>query len=165
MGDKSNMRKWILRLVVAGAVVFVVIQVLPVGRIHNPPVTKDAPWPSEQARSIAVASCYDCHSNEVKVRWYDKVAPVSWFVANHVVEGRSALNFSTWDQPQRAETDEWTESVENGGMPLRSYTLLHPDGKLSAADRKVLVDALRQLEGTTTSGGGRGEGGRGGDDG
>ena len=46
---------------------FVAIQLVPYGwKRSNPPVVADAPWPTPAARSIARASCYDCHSNETK---------------------------------------------------------------------------------------------------
>jgi hypothetical protein len=145
-------KRWIVRAVVLGAVVFVALQLVPLGRVRNPPVTQDAPWPTDEARSIAVAACYDCHSNEAHVEWFDRIAPASWLVAGHVDEGRSRVNFSEWDRPQR-KADELHDSVERGEMPLPSYTWLHPAAKLDARQQAILVDALRQLEG---DGGGRG---------
>jgi hypothetical protein len=148
-------KRWLLRIVLAVVVILLVLQVLPIGKIKNPPVTQEAPWPDAATKQLAVAACYDCHSNEVRLKWYDKIAPVSWYVANHVNEGRDRLNFSEWDRGQ--DTDDLAESVEEGGMPLSSYTLLHPAGKLDAKEKQQLVDALRQL--------GEGGGGSGGDDG
>ncbi|HET8783419.1 MAG TPA: heme-binding domain-containing protein, partial [Pyrinomonadaceae bacterium] len=42
--------------------------------------------------SILDRSCNDCHSNKTRWPWYANVAPVSWFVINHVDHGRSHLN-------------------------------------------------------------------------
>lgn len=129
-------------VVIAG---LVAIQLVPYGRDHsNPPVTREAPWSSEAARSIAVTSCYDCHSNETTWRWYSNVAPMSWLVQQDVEEGRDQLNFSEWDRPQ--ERDELTEAVEDGSMPPTKYTLLHPDAKLTAAEKATLLAALRDLQ-------------------
>lgn len=129
-------------VVIAG---LVAIQLVPYGRDHsNPPVTREAPWSSEAARSIAVTSCYDCHSNETTWRWYSNVAPMSWLVQQDVEEGRDQLNFSEWDRPQ--ERDELTEAVEGGSMPPTKYTLLHPDAKLTAAEKATLLAALRDLQ-------------------
>lgn len=153
------MKRWLVRGVIALVVVFAVIQVLPFGRVKNPPVTEEAPWPSDEARQVAVAACYDCHSNEVKLAWFDKVAPASWLVRSHVDEGRAKLNFSEWDQPQ--EREELADSAEEGSMPLASYTWLHPGGKLSASEKRTLVDALQHLG----EGGGGRRGGSGDDDG
>lgn len=145
------MRKW--WLVVAGLLgAVVLIQLVPYGRNHgNPPVTQDAPWGDPAARAIAVASCYDCHSNQTVWRWYDKVAPVSWYVQNHISDGRQTLNFSEWDKPQRLR--EASETVLGGSMPPRSYTLLHPSAKLSDAQKQVLVSALEAMSGQTADGG------------
>jgi hypothetical protein len=159
------MRKWVVRVLIVGGLGLLALQLLPFGRIDHPPVTEDAPWPSEQARSLAVAACYDCHSNETDVRWYDRIAPASWLVKQHVDEGRSILNFSRWDRPQPGDEDDWHDPVEEGTMPMRSYTLLHPKARLSPAERDVLVDALRTLESDGSGGRDRGRGGRDDDDG
>jgi hypothetical protein len=149
-------KRWIVRGLIAGTLLFVALQFLPFGEIKNPPVTQDAPWPSDEARTIAVAACYDCHSNEARVEWFDRIAPASWLVASHVDEGRSRVNFSEWDQPQ-FKADEMHDSVEDGEMPLPSYTWLHPAAKLDARERELLVDALRQME-DDRKGRGRGSG-------
>ena len=159
------MRKWVVRALVVGIVGFLAIQLLPFGRVDHPPVTQEAPWPSAEAESIARAACYDCHSNETDVRWFDRIAPGSWFVKQHVDEGRSILNFSRWDRPQPGDEDDWHDAVEDGGMPLRSYTLLHPEARLTAAQRDTLVEALRTLEGDGGDGSGRNRGRGGRDDG
>lgn len=119
----------------------VLIQFLPVERT-NPPVTREVLWDSEVTRDLARQSCYDCHSNETVWPWYSSVAPMSWLVAKDVVEGRTHLNFSTWDQPNEAP-DEIIEMVEDGEMPLRKYTLLHPQARLSDEMRAALVRGLR----------------------
>ena len=158
------MRRWILRAAIAVAVPFVAIQLVPYGRDHhNPTVTADAPWPSEESRSLAVAACYDCHSNETVWPWYSNVAPMSWLVQRDVDRGRDELNFSTWP---RGADDDLHDSVEEGEMPPRQYLLNHPEARLSDAEKATLVAALRGLEGEgegDSSGRGRGRG-RGGDD-
>ena len=99
------------------------------------------------------------------MRWFDRIAPGSWLVADHVDEGRSILNFSTWDRPQPSDEDDWHDAVEDGDMPPRSYTMLHPEARLTDAEREVLVEALRGLEGDDDGGRGRGRGGRDDDEG
>ena len=140
------MKRWLLRAAVAGVLVFAVLQVLPFGRIEERPVTADAPWPSQEARRIAVNACYDCHSNEPTLEWFDRIAPGSWIVAGHVREGRDELNFSEWDR-DAGEADDAAETVVEGEMPLPEYRALHPEARLSDDERRVLVDALLRLEG------------------
>ena len=154
------MFRWLLRIVLVAVALLVIAQVLPIGRVHNAAATKEAPWPDAASKQLAVAACYDCHSNHTHLLWYDKVAPVSWYVANHVEEGRAKLNFDEWDKPQNAH--ELADSVQEGGMPLTSYTLLHSSGRLTATEKAKLVAALRELQKTAID---RRAGGRGGDDG
>lgn len=103
--------------------------------------------PSE-VQAVLRRACYDCHSNETRWPWYSNVAPVSWFVTDHVDHGRRHLNFSDWAQAGRhtekqdvtAQLDEIRKEVEGRNMPLDSYLILHPDAKLSDGDIKVICD-------------------------
>ena len=89
-------------------------------------------------------SCNDCHSNKTRWPWYSNVAPVSWFVIDHVNEGRENLNFSEWGRYTRRDNDgllkQICREVKAGVMPLSSYTPLHPGSTLSADDVKTLCD-------------------------
>jgi hypothetical protein len=123
---------------------FLVAQLLPYGHSHtNPAVSQEAPWATPLARRLAVDACYDCHSNQTNWRWYSFVAPASWWVANHVKDGRRALNFSEWDRPQ--QLGELRDSVIEGSMPPRYYTLVHPAARLSRNEREALARALDAL--------------------
>lgn len=144
----------LLRIVVFSlAGLLVVAQFVPYGRDRtNPPVTQEAPWDSPESARVATTACYDCHSNQTRWRWYDKVAPVSWLVQNHIDEGRQTLNFSEWDRPQRIR--EMVEVVTEGSMPPLSYEILHPSARLSGADKEQLIAALRALEARSGGSGG-----------
>lgn len=121
--------------------VAVLIQFVPVDRT-NPPVTREIRWDSDATRDLARRSCYDCHSNETEWPWYASVAPASWLVAGDVAEGRTHLNFSTWDHPNEGP-DKIIEMIESGEMPLRKYVLAHPGARLSDEARAALVRGLR----------------------
>jgi len=139
-------RRFVKPVLIGIVIVAVVIQFVPYGWAHdNPPVTQDAPWPSAEARDLAVAACYDCHSNETEWPVYSYVAPMSWLVRRDVEAGRDELNFSTWDEDD-GEADDAAESVEEGSMPPTQYSLLHPDARLSDEEEQVLIDALLALE-------------------
>ena len=121
------------------------IQLVPYGRDHsNPPVTKEAPWADEEGRRLAVAACYDCHSNETDWPWYSFVAPMSWLVQRDVERGRDDLNFSEWDRSQD-DGDDMAEAVADGSMPPRNYQLLHAGARLSDDEKAALLRALGQL--------------------
>ncbi len=109
----------------------------------NPPVTGDIET-SPEVKSLLKRACYDCHSNETTWPWYSNVAPVSWVVAHHVDEGRRELNFSVWKsyEPKRQahKLEETEEMIESGEMPLAGYAPMHPEAKLTDAEKKTLLE-------------------------
>lgn len=116
-------------------------QFVPVDR-DNPPESAPLAAPAE-VMAVLQASCFDCHSNRTAWPWYSRVAPVSWWVAHHVEEGREHLNFSHWGnltpQEQRHARKEVSEEVREGKMPLPSYVRGHRDAALDDAERELLL--------------------------
>jgi hypothetical protein len=109
----------------------------------NPPVPPDHNlWTDARVDSrvggILRRACADCHSHETTWPWYAQVSPISWFLALHVERGRAKLNFSDWSGPSSDQLEEIYTAIRKEKMPLASYTLLHPDARLSKADRDVL---------------------------
>jgi len=102
-----------------------------------------------EVSAILSRACYDCHSNATKWPWYSKVAPVSWLVVSDVNDGRRHLNFSEWAKYDRSKAakkmQEIDEEVTNKAMPLSSYTLLHPEARLSDQER-ALISAWAKAE-------------------
>jgi hypothetical protein len=143
---RTTRRKLLVRAGLGLLAVAVLVQLVPYGRDHtNPPVTQDAPWPGGRARELAIAACYDCHSNQTRWPPQSFVAPFSWLLTRDVEQGRDKLNFSTWDEDD-GEADDAADAVAEGSMPPRRYVLVHPDAALSQAERQVLVDALEAME-------------------
>jgi len=99
---------------------------------------------SSEVAAILKRGCGDCHSNETTWPWYSEVAPVSWFMIDHVNHGRRHLNFSDWTRYDGQEADELlgdiAKTVRAGAMPLSSYTLLHPEARLTQAERNAIID-------------------------
>ncbi len=95
-----------------------------------------------EVAAILDRSCNDCHSNKTRWPWYAHVAPVSWFVIDHVNEGRENVNFSEWTQytPETADAllRQMCREVRSGMMPLSSYTPLHPGSEVSTDDRQKI---------------------------
>jgi len=127
------MRKRLRMVFLILGVVFVGIQFVPVDR-RNPPVTGEIVASSE-VMHIFRTSCYDCHSNETHWPWYGRVAPISWRIAKDIREARENLNFSTWDWISEEDKDyiihQIVKEVKHGKMPIRMYTRVHPDTKLT----------------------------------
>lgn len=134
---RSQKRLWIWATPI---VLFAGLQFFQPGQT-NPPVTHPIQAPAA-VTSILKRACYDCHSNETRLHWYNRVAPVSWLVAEHVRTGRSRFNFSTWDTLSAVQQQgllwEMVNMVLDGKMPLPSYTAIHPAAKLSQEDIAVL---------------------------
>lgn len=135
------MKKVVTRILLGLAVLLVGIQFIPVDR-SNPPVVREIAWDSEETKALAARACYDCHSNQTKWPWYSYVAPVSWEIADHVEYGRKHLNFSDWTQPNE-DLDENIEVIEEGEMPLHDYLRLHPEAKLTDAEKEALIAGMK----------------------
>jgi cytochrome c551/c552 len=89
---------------------------------------------------IMQRACGNCHSYETKWPWYVKISPVSWFMARHVEQGRAKLNFDEWSSAAAADQlEEIYDSIAKKKMPLWSYLLMHPEARLSQADRDTLL--------------------------
>lgn len=139
---KRILSTWWFRLILIAVVLFVVIQLVPYG-VDNPSTRDEPAWDSPRTRELAVRACYDCHSNETQVLPFEKVAPIKWYIANHVKEGRAALNFSEWHSGAGEEAHDAGEAVGRG-MPPSYYTYfgLHSDSKLTPAEVQELIDGL-----------------------
>ncbi len=136
MSKKSIFRTVLLVLFA----VFLAIQFIPVDR-KNPAKETEIQAPPE-VMAILRRACYDCHSSETVWPWYGRVAPFSWYVLDHVKEGREKLNFTSWNQynevrRQRKRHASW-DAVAEGEMPMWFYPILHPAAKLTESDKAVL---------------------------
>ncbi len=100
--------------------------------------------PPAHVREVLDRSCMDCHSYRTRWPWYSNVSPVSWFVADHVEEGRRELNFSRWGRYTERDREGRLEAVcgtvREGYMPLGSYTLVHRGAALTPADVQTICD-------------------------
>lgn len=129
------------RLLLGLVALFVLIQLVPYGRAHsNPPVQATPEWSDPDTKALFTRACADCHSHATVWPWYSNVAPVSWLLQRHVTEGRNKFNI---DVPGFGrDAHEAAEQVESGRMPDRSYLPLHPEARLSAAERTQLAGGL-----------------------
>ena len=97
-------------------------------------------------KQILKTSCYNCHSNETKLSWFDHLAPGYWLVVSDVKEARRHLNFSEIGKlppaQQKAALYEAINMIQLGEMPRKSYTFLHPEAKLSPDELEVLKQYL-----------------------
>ena len=100
--------------------------------------------PPKDVKLVLEQTCYDCHSNNTVYPWYNNVAPVSYWLADHVEEGKEHLNFSAWDtysaKKKDHKLDELIEEVEEGEMPMKIYPITHPDARLSDENREEIKE-------------------------
>lgn len=117
--------------------------------VPNPPVIADLAAPPE-VKSLLVTACYDCHSNETRLRWFDRLAPASWLVARDVRTGREHLDFSNFGVlpagRQRGKLYEALNQIEAGVMPPAAYRWLHPQSALGPEQLNVLENYLHGPE-------------------
>jgi Haem-binding domain len=144
IGRRHVTFKRLLVVVLGGLVVlFAVIQAIPYGRDHtNPPVLQEPRWDSARTRAFAVRSCFDCHSNSTKWRWYSNIAPGSWLIQRDVEGGRRTLNFSEWNRPQDAGIGDIADAIRGGSMPPWFYVVLHSDAGLSRSQQEIFIRGL-----------------------
>jgi Haem-binding domain len=117
-----------------------------------------ADGPEEISRIYAVPAgvhqllanaCYNCHSNHTNYPWYADVQPVGWWLADHVNSGKRHVNFSEFGRygPHEAarRLDSIANQVDEGDMPLTSYTWMHPKARLTPKQRDEIVNWAENL--------------------
>ncbi len=107
------------------------------------PFLKDT-YPSEEVSYILKESCFDCHSDVTRYPWYSKITPINYWLASHVEEGKDEFNISAWNTYSLKKKDHKMEElikiVKNREMPLKSYTFIHSEARLTDAQIASLVD-------------------------
>ena len=137
-------------LVGAGFLGFIALQFVRPA-LPNPPVVADlqAPAPVKQ---ILTTSCYNCHSNETKLPWFDRIVPAYWLVVHDVLKGRRHLNFSDFGTlpaaQQKAFLYEAVNQMRLGAMPPANYTMIHHEAIVTPAQIAVLENYLHPADDT-----------------
>ena len=116
--------------------------------LANPPVTADLSAPAP-VKAILRRACYDCHSNETRLPWFDRIVPAYWLVVHDVTEGRKRLNFSEIGKlpegKQKAALFESVNHVLLGAMPPKPYSMMHPEAEISGEELSTLKGYLSTL--------------------
>ncbi|WP_312509113.1 heme-binding domain-containing protein [Chryseobacterium culicis] len=122
--------------------------------LEGKPVTRQIEAPKEVI-SILENSCFNCHSNQQNLSWYDKIAPVSWAVNKDIKRAREVLNFSEWEKYSPADHQGKMYAILNmmksGKMPLHEYTLLHPSAKITEKDIETIKKYTLSLSSVSSS--------------
>ena len=83
---RSKNRLW---WIAVPLLVFLGLQFIRPG-LTNPPVTAELNAPPE-VKAILKNSCYNCHSNQTKLPWFDQVVPAYWLVSSDVRGGAESI--------------------------------------------------------------------------
>ena len=141
---------WLAVLVVA---IVLVIQVIPVERnVSTVPPGQSFEKTEKVPANVAVilkVSCYDCHSNNTRYPWYSVLQPGAWFMAQHIKKGKEELNFDEFNnyskRRKKAKIKSIISQIEKDEMPLKSYRMMHGNARLSADEKKELLDFFNTI--------------------
>ena len=99
--------------------------------------------PPEDVRLILKSTCYDCHSNQTTYPWYAYIAPVSYWMNDHIRHGKGELNFSDWQNYSKKKKDhkleEVMEEVQADKMPIENYTWMHANAQLNKEQKESIA--------------------------
>lgn len=143
----------IKKILIALLGVLIIIQFIKPAKNQSNEISKDDIFANFQApdstKQLIRTACYDCHSNNTVYPWYAEIQPVAWWLADHVNEGKSELNFSEFAsyKPKKADhkLEEVIEMIQEGEMPLKSYTLIHENATLSEAQKTSIITWAEEL--------------------
>ena len=103
----------------------------------------------ENIKTAFENACMDCHSNQTKYLWYHKIAPVSFMINKHIVDGKKELNFSEWGEldgfGKIGVLDEISHETERKTMPLKPYVLMHRKAKLTDEQISAIISWSQTL--------------------
>ena len=135
-------------------ILFVLIQFIPgkknIGETGGPNAIDKVVTVNPQVAQILATSCFDCHSNNTKYPWYSAIQPFWFIMDKHVVDGKDELNFSEFKSYTKKrklhKLDEVVEMLDNDEMPLKSYTIIHGNAKLSIEQKEQLKQWVKTAQ-------------------
>lgn len=137
------------KILVVLLIVFVLIQFFRPEKINYGKPAQDLSNVPEEVNAIIRNSCFDCHSSEARLNWYDNITPANFFVTSHIKDGRKALDFSKWNTWPKAQQNSTLffalNKVLSGEMPLPSYAAVHSSTKLNDKQVDILKNYALSL--------------------
>jgi hypothetical protein len=141
--------KWIFkRILLVLLIIFVLIQFIRPEKNKSEGISRNDistfyPVP-DSIQTILKVACNDCHSNNTLYPWYAEIQPVTWWLNNHIVDGKKDLNFSEFTKyrirKQYIKFEQIIELVKENAMPLASYTWIHKDAILSNRQKQAIIN-------------------------
>lgn len=128
---------------------FIIIQFFKPEEIQKGTPMKELSGVPSNVNLILKTSCFDCHSSETNLKWFDEISPGSFLVSSHIREGRKVLDFSKWNDLEQSKRNAILyysiNKILSNEMPISSYTLLHPTAKLSKDQIQILKNYAIKL--------------------
>ena len=142
------------KILLGALLMLIVIQLFPIDKTNPPSDLNTSFEVIEQVDfdnlTLLKKACYNCHSHDTSYPSYTRFQPIGWFTKGHVKGGRQKVNFSLWstfDQKKKNHyLEECVEVLEEGRMPLKSYTWMHKESKLDASQKQSLVALFKRLQ-------------------
>jgi heme-binding protein len=99
--------------------------------------------------TILDRTCPDCHSNQTRWPWYNRVPGVAQLIQRDVRKAREKVDFSTWTSARHVtanEIQDLCDAVSDGAMPPLSYRLTHSQARLSEPDKDAICGWALQIQ-------------------
>lgn len=98
----------------------------------------------DDVNAILVKACNDCHSNNTVYPWYNNVQPVTYWLNNHVKDGKRHLNFDEFTimrvSKQYKRMEDCIDAVKEDEMPLKAYTWIHKNAILTDVEKQTFYN-------------------------
>lgn len=142
------------KILLALLITFILIQFIPRNvnkseQILSTDFTKLYPMPNN-VQTVLQQVCYDCHSNNTNYPWYSNIQPFRLWLDKHIREGKEELNFSDYGsyslKRQQNKLKSIEESLRKETMPLKSYKLMHHEGRLSNTQKEMILNWISNLK-------------------
>lgn len=149
------MKKYFKKIVILGLIIFLLMQLYQPARniAYEQDISLDfvsqynAP---KNIETILRTSCYDCHSNNSNYPWYSSIEPGTFFMANHINEGKKELNFNEFgnysNRRKSSKLKAILNQIKTNEMPLSSYTIIHKNAVLNENQKEQIINWLNSLE-------------------
>ncbi len=131
--------------VITGLVLTLVVAQFIRPELLRSPVSADLQVTPE-VKQILSNSCYPCHSNQPRLRWFDEIVPAYQLVVHDVASARMHLNFSGLGtvsvERRNAVLFESLNQIQLGAMPPARYRALHPESVVTPRQISILINYL-----------------------
>lgn len=148
------MKKPIRKIAIIALIIFLLMQLyqparnLDYGQVLPVHIEKVYVMP-QNVQKILSTSCYDCHSNNTHYPWYSYIQPARAFLDSHIKDGKKDLNFSEFGnyskRKQQNKLKSIVKEIKSGGMPLSSYTLIHRNAIITAAQKQEIITWINTI--------------------